>query len=79
MTPLVTASLRLSFSFSYFPLRVRGPRGAFCQPTSSTSVAEDPAVGPIAGRTKTEMIDDPLLNLLGIVAENPELLLGWTP
>jgi hypothetical protein len=40
---------------------------------------EDPAVGSIAGRAKTEVIDDPPFNLPGLVAESSELLLGWTP
>jgi hypothetical protein len=36
-------------------------------------------VGSIARRATTEMIDDPLLNLPGLIAEKSELLLGWTP
>jgi hypothetical protein len=40
---------------------------------------EDSAVGSIARRAKTEVIDDPLLNLPWVGGQNPELLLGGTP
>jgi hypothetical protein len=40
---------------------------------------EDPTVGSIATRAKTEVIDDPRFNLPGIGTQNPELPLERTP
>jgi len=40
---------------------------------------DDAAVGSIAGRAKTEVIDDPRFNLPGIGAQNLELPLRRTP